>query len=517
LTTGKLKSKLSLVDLTFIGLGSIVGSGWLFASQRGAATAGPAAWISWLIGAFAVLLLGFVYAELGGALPRAGGSVRYPEFSHGPLLGYLSGFASIIAFSSVAGIEVEAVRGYAETWWPALGGVNPTLLGWIGQLVLLLIFFFLNLKSVSLFGKANTIITTIKFIVPLLTIIVLLTQLKVGNYHSHGFAPFGFVGIERAVSTSGIVFAFLGFQQAVSFSSEAKNPQRSVPLSIMLAIFLSAALYILLQLTFIGAVPTQALSGGWGSLHYESPFANVAAALGLGWLSSVILADAIVSPSGTANIYLSATSRVIFAWAKSGTFFRKFTEINNKTGVPTPALFLAFLLAVFFTLPFPSWDKLVGVVSSATVLIYIMGPVALHALRKNAPDLHRPFRLSGMEVISPLSFVFASLIVYWTGWKTDSWLLGVQIIMFILFLVFKNAAPKSVPFVQQIRSSLWLVVYYLVILILSYLGTFQGTGILPTPYDQIILAFVSIIIYYWGVNSGLSEPLFYEDDEVEGF
>ncbi|HSU78884.1 MAG TPA: amino acid permease, partial [Candidatus Angelobacter sp.] len=156
MTTGKLKSKLSLVDLTFIGLGSIVGSGWLFASQKGAATAGPAAWLSWIIGAFAVLLLGFVYAELGGAIPRAGGSVRYPEFSHGPLLGYLSGFASIIAFSSVAGIEVEAVRGYAETWWPALGGTNPTVLGWFVQLLLLLIFFFLNLKSVSLFGKANT-------------------------------------------------------------------------------------------------------------------------------------------------------------------------------------------------------------------------------------------------------------------------------------------------------------------------------------------------------------------------
>jgi hypothetical protein len=120
-----------------------------------------------------------------------------------------------------------------------------------------------------------------------------------------------------------------------------------------------------------------------------------------------------------------------------------------------------------------------------------------------------------MEVISPLSFVFASLIVYWTGWNTDSWLLGVQIIMFILYLVFRNAAPQSVPFAQQIRSSLWLVVYYLVMLFLSYLGTFQGIGILPTPYDQIIVALVSIIIYYWGVNSGLSEPLFYDDDEVE--
>ena len=503
MATGKLKRKLSFLDLTFIGLGSIVGSGWLFASQKGAETAGPAAWLSWVIGAFAVLLLGFVYAELGGAIPRAGGSVRYGEFSHGPLLGYLSGFASIVAFSSVAGIEVEAVRQYAETWFPQLGTGAPTVLGWFVQLALLAIFFILNMKSVSLFGKTNTVITAIKFIVPILTIIVLLTQLKVSNFSSHGFAPFGFSGIEKAVSSSGIIFAFLGFQQAVSFASEAKNPQKSLPIALLTAVFLSAALYILLQLTFIGATPTSALGGGWAGLHYTSPFANVAAALGLGWLSSIILADAVLSPSGTANIYLSATSRVIFAWAKGGTFFKKFGEIDGKTGVPRPALILAFIMSVFFTLPFPSWDQLVGVVSSATVLTYIMGPVSLHAFRKTAPDLDRPYRLKGYQVISPLAFVIASLIVYWTGLHTDSWLLGSQIVMFVIFFFIKNA-HSTITMAQQIKSSAWLIAYYVAMLIFSFLGTFDGgANILAGPYDQIVVAVVSLGIYYWGVNTGI--------------
>ncbi|WEG12014.1 APC family permease [Pullulanibacillus sp. KACC 23026] len=514
MASGKLKRQLSFLDLTFIGLGSIVGSGWLFASQKGAITAGPAAWLSWVIGAVAVLLLGFVYAELGGAIPRAGGSVRYGEFSHGPLLGYLSGFASIIAFSSVAGIEVEAVRQYAETWFPQLGSSSPTVLGWFVQFILLLIFFFLNMKSVSLFGKTNTIITAIKFIVPVLTIIVLLTQLKVSNFTSHGFAPMGFSGIEQAVSTSGIIFAFLGFQQAVSFASEAKNPQKSLPLSLLTAVFLSAALYILLQLTFIGATPTSALSGGWAGLHYTSPFANVAAALGLGWLSNVILADAVVSPSGTANIYLSATSRVIFAWAKGGTFFKKFGEIDDKTGVPRPALILAFILSVFFTLPFPSWDQLVGVVSSATVLTYIMGPVSMHAFRKTAPDLYRPYKLKGYQVISPLAFVIASLIVYWTGWHTDSWLLGMSIVMYAIFFFIKNSHSK-VTMRQQIKSSAWLMAYYIAMFILSYLGTFDGgQNIIQGPYDQIIVAVVSLIIYYWGVNTGLPQANFETEEEA---
>ena len=110
---GKFKKQLSLMDLTFIGLGAIFGSGWLFAASHVSAIAGPAGIFSWLLGGFSVLLLGIVYCELGAALPRAGGVIRYPVYSHGPLLGYLMGFITLIAFSSLVAIEVVAARQYA--------------------------------------------------------------------------------------------------------------------------------------------------------------------------------------------------------------------------------------------------------------------------------------------------------------------------------------------------------------------------------------------------------------------
>lgn len=126
---GKFQRQLSLTDLTFIGLGAIFGSGWLFAASHVASIAGPAGIFSWVLGGFAVLLLGIVYCELGAALPRAGGVVRYPVFSHGPLLGYLMGFITLIAFSSLIAIEVVAARQYAAAWFPALtapGSNAPT-------------------------------------------------------------------------------------------------------------------------------------------------------------------------------------------------------------------------------------------------------------------------------------------------------------------------------------------------------------------------------------------------------
>ncbi|CAM3713366.1 APC family permease [Alicyclobacillus pomorum] len=519
---GKFRKQLTLVDLTFLGLGSIIGSGWLFASAKVANTAGPAAWISWLIGAVAVILLGLVYAELGGSIPRAGGTVRYPVYSHGPLIGYLMGFASLIAFSSVAGIEVEAARQYLGGWVPGLTADpttgHPTVLGWFVQLAFLVIFFLLNYWSVKVFGKANTIITAFKFIVPIITVIVLLTSFHGANFSVKGFAPFGFSGIETAVSTAGIVFAFLGFQQAVGFSSEAKNPQRTVPVAIILAVLLSAGLYILLQLAFVGGIPTSDLAGGWGTVKqkFNLPFRDIALVLGFGWLAGLITFDAIVSPNGTGNIYLSATSRVIFGWARNGTFFKVFGKVDERTGVPRAALWLGFFASLFWTLPFPSWDAMVSVVSSATVLTYIVGPISAHAFRYNAPDLARPFYLKGMGIISPLAFIIASEIIYWTGWKTDSWLLGSMLVMFVLYLIFSKSVPKGqVSLAQQVKSSWWLIVYFAIMIVLSYFGTFEGTGAIRGPWDQIVVALISVVVYYWGVKTALPRAVF-DVEHVEG-
>lgn len=521
--SGKLKRSLNLLDLTFLGLGAIIGSGWLFGSLNGAIQAGPAAWIAWVIGAVAVLLIGLVYAELGGALPRAGGIIRYPDYSHGPMVGYLMGFAALIAYSSVAGIEAEAMRGYAQSWWPALGTStgNVTVLGWIVQAILLFIFFLLNYWSVNIFGKINSIVTSFKFVVPIFVLVFLLAHMHTGNFTSHKFAPYGFTGIESAVSTAGIVFAFLGFRQAVDFAGEAQNPQRNVPLAIILAIGIAAVLYVLLQIAFVGAIPGSDLAGGWAknlSVTFKAPYADLAAALGAGWLAALTKIDAVISPSGTGNIYLSSTSRVVYAWSKTGTFFKVFSKVDAKTGVPRSALWITFLLAVFWTLPFPTWNKLVGVISSATVMTYIIGPISAAALRRTASDLHRPFRLGGLGIIAPIAFIVASLIIYWTGWQIDSWLIGLQLIVWVLYLLLQAKMPTDKHTIgQQLRASWWLIFYYAAMLVISYLGSnsFGGQNILKTPIDQIAVIIVAIVCYYWGVSSAVAVPHYDEDSESE--
>ncbi|MDN7898462.1 APC family permease [Burkholderia cepacia] len=517
---GKFKKQLSLTDLTFIGLGAIFGSGWLFAASHVSTIAGPAGIFSWLLGGFAVLLLGIVYCELGAALPRAGGVVRYPVFSHGPLLGYLMGFITLIAFSSLIAIEVVAARQYAAAWFPGLtvaGSSDPTTLGWLVQAALLCFFFYLNYSSVKTFAKANNIISIFKFIVPLAAIAVLFTFFKPANLTIQGFAPFGMPGIEMAVSAGGIIFAYLGLTPIVSVASEVRNPQRTIPIALILSILLSTLIYVLLQLAFIGSIPTAMLAGGWHDISkaFTLPYRDIALALGVGWLAVMVVADAMISPSGCGNIYMNATPRVVYGWAKTGTFFKVFTRVDEASGIPRAGLWLTFGLAIFWTMPFPSWEALINIVSAALVLSYAVAPVSVAALRRTAPDLPRPFRASAFGITGPASFVIAALIVYWSGWSTVSWLLGLQIVMFVIYLACRRWVPTAhLSLAEQVRSSAWLIAFYAAMIVLSYLGGFGGTGRLAHPYDTVVVAAVALVIYYWGANTGVrSDKLQLDDDE----
>jgi amino acid transporter len=463
-------------------------------------------------------------AGLGAALPRAGGVVRYPVYSHGPLLGYLMGFITLIAFSSLVAIEVVASRQYAAAWFPELtkvGSSDPTVLGWFVQFGLLCLFFLLNYRSVKTFAMANNLVSVFKFIVPLLVIGVLFSFFKPANFEVHGFAPFGLSGIEMAVSAGGVIFAYLGLTPIISVASEVKNPQRTIPIALILSVLLSTAIYVLLQTAFLGGIPTEMLANGWAGVAKELalPYRDIALALGVGWLAYLVVADAVISPSGCGNIYMNATPRVIYGWAQTGTFFKIFTRIDEKSGIPRPALWLTFGLSVFWTLPFPSWEALINVVSAALVLSYAVAPVSVAALRRSAPGMPRPFRVKGMNVLGPLSFIIAALIVYWSGWGTVSWLLGLQILMFVIYLLCGRMVPTAhLNLGQQVRSSAWLIGFYALTILLSKLGSFGGIGVLSHPFDTVIVAACALGIYYWGAATGVPAHLIRletEDDESE--
>ena len=164
----------------------------------------------------------------------------------------------------MAPIECFAVMQYASYYWPSVYNTTTgitTGLGFAMTAVLLAIFTALNFFAMRLFSKVNSGITWWKVAIPVLTIIVLFTQFKASNFGSHGgFMPYGIKALFGAIPSAGIVFAYLGFEQADQLAGEIKNPQKNLPRAIIMAVLIGTVIYVLLQVVFIGALTRTACS-----------------------------------------------------------------------------------------------------------------------------------------------------------------------------------------------------------------------------------------------------------------
>jgi amino acid transporter len=147
---------------------------------------------------------------------------------------------------------------------------------------------------------------------------------------------------------------------------------------------------------------------------------------------------------------------------------------------------------------------MINVVSAALVLSYAVAPVTTAALRRSAPDMPRPFRVRGFAVLGPLSFIVAALIVYWSGWGTVSWLLGLQIVLYVAYVAYVAwRGLQRDELARDVRASLWLMGFYALMLVASWLGTFGGHRAIEGPWDSMLVAGIALIVYYWGERTGV--------------
>jgi amino acid transporter len=503
----KFQRRVGLVALMFTSVGSIIGSGWLLGALSASKVAGPAALISWVIGAVVVAVLALVHAELGGAFPVAGGSTRYPHYAFGSLAGLASGWFWYLGAVTVAPAEVEAALSYANNYFPGLinsAGALTVPLGFIVAAILMIVFTVVNVLGVHWLARTNLIIVAWKIAIPVLTVIVFLVVFHhFDNLTSHGFAPNGVPAIFAALS-SGIIFAYLGFEQALEFGAESTNPQRNIPLAVIGSMVIGVIIYLGLAIAFATSFDPAALSKGWSALSFSGsfgPYAAIASAAGLGVVAFVLYVDAVISPGGTGLLYVGSSARMSFGMARSR-YVPGFFEDLSASHVPLVGLLFAMVLGFVFFLPFPTWQTLIGIITSATVLSYGLQPLSLTALRRQAPDLTRPYRLQFAEVIAPVAFIIANLIIYWSGWETD-WRLGVAIILgFIVLALNYVLSPADRKPSLDWKAAYWIVPYLAGLTVISFIGAkdFGGRGVIPFGWDALVVAVFSVVIYVVALN-----------------
>jgi amino acid transporter len=498
--------------LTMTGLGSIIGSGWLFGSWKAASVAGPAAIFSWIIGMVLILFIGLTFAELGSLFPAAGGMVRYGQFSHGSLVGFISGWANWIAIVSVIPVEAVASAQYLSSWnfsWAhhLYNGSELSISGLFIAAALVFIYFLVNYFTVRLFARVNTTITIFKFIIPSLAIIGILFA----GFHTHnfvaaeggGFMPNGWAGVLTAVATSGIVFAFNGFQSPVNMAGEAKDPGRSIPIAVISSILLAGMIYIMLQIAFIGGVTPDMLRTGWSHLNLNSPFADLAMALGLNWLVLVLFADAFVSPSGTGITYTATTARMIYGMVQNGYFPRLFGRINGTVGVPRAAMWLNLAVSYLFLFMFRGWSSLASVISVATLISYLTGPICVMVFRRYGKGIRTSLHIKGMPIIAPIAFIAASMIYYWATWPLTGKVTLIILIGLPIYFYYQ-AKGHFHGFLRDLKAGIWLIAYLFILMILSWVGSskFGGLNLIPFGYDFLVIIAFGSLFYFLGIKSG---------------
>ncbi len=539
----RLRRDLGIIGLLFAAVGSIIGSGWLFGALTAAEIAGPASIIAWAIGGVMIVFIGLSYAELGTMFPVSGGVVRFPHFAFGSFTSYTFGWITWIAAASTTSIEVMAALQYANNYIPWLQHLDkygdPILTGpgFVVAIILMGVFSLVNVIGIRWFSKLNNALVWWKLGIITLVIVAFLFTVFHGAHFDDatagGFLPSGWQGVFSSIATAGIVFSYLGFRQGVELAGETHNPQRNVPIAIIGSVLLTAVLYIALQVAFIGALPVHALAHGWANIGTTftggfndvaatfGPLAAIAGAIGLTWLAVLLYIDAFISPADTALIYTTVTSRISYAMGRNKNAPHSLAKVN-KHGVPWVSVILTFVAGTIFFLPFPGWKKIVGFVTSATVLSFGSGPLALLALRHQLPDQERPFRLPLVKIIAFLGFLAANLVVFWSGWTTIWKLMIAVLIGYVILIIHETVNKHKTPDIE-FRSGIWAIVWLAGLFVISWLGSYPALskhagniGVIGVGWDVIVLAIFSIFVAWIAVKfrlpvekvkAHLSEPV----------
>lgn len=518
-----LKRGFSLQDAALFGIGGAVGSGILFAAAGGTAYAGPAVILSWIFAAIMIALVTVPFAEFSAMAPRGGISARIGYYSFGSYGGFLGGWALFLWAVMIPPIEAVAVATYASYWVPQLTtSTFLTPLGILVSIVITIFFVALNLVGIGIFGKFNTVLTWIK----VATVILLIIIVPLVLFHSSNFSTPSFVlptngwsGVFIAIPATGILFSFGGYRQVADMAGEIKNPKRNLPLAIGLTLVIQTIFYVLMAIVIVGAVDWGALKftpGDWSSVAgLSSPLADLMRAGStvvpgfggplLGGLVILALAFAVYSPLGTFGVFLTGASRIIFGFTRENALPKKLGTTNKK-GVPIYAIVVVAVVGDLFLIPLHSWYSLVDFVVVAAVVNFAIVAASLPIIRKTYPNIHRPFKVPFGTAWSLIAFISATLLIYWSTYPTTLYALGATLAGSVVFL-YQGITTKWHDL--NLKGSIWIPLYIIGLMGLSYIGGSQTGGInyVPFPYDVITVIVYGIVFWVISQVTASKKPM----------
>ena len=280
-------------------------------------------------------------------------------------------------------------------------------------------------------ARFNAVIVTIKVSVVLFVIALGARYVNTANWGGdwHSFAPMGFSGIGAGAAY--IFFAYIGFDAVSTTAQEAKNPQRDLPIGIIVSLFVCTILYIAVAGVLTGMVH-------WQDINIEAPVARAFLDRGLSTASHIITLGALAGLTSVMLVMLLGQTRVLYSMANDGLLPRKFfADIHPKFRTPYKNTILVGCLAAVVGSITPI-DDIGKMVNIGTLLAFVIVCIAVIVLRNTNPEQPRPFRTPLVPIVPILGIAFNGYMMYKLGWVNWARLIVWLIIGLVIYFTYSQ-------------------------------------------------------------------------------
>ena len=414
----KLDRQLGLFDSTMMVVGIVIGSG-IFMTTGLMADALPSAsliLIVWLLGGLQMLAGALTYAELGAAMPKAGGQYVYLREAYGSLPAFLFGWVAFIAYLTGTNAAIAvAVAEHLGSFYPSISNHNIVIGfdyfsisgGQIFAISLILILSFINYLGI-LFGKWIQNVFTILKIGSILFFALAGLFISTGNHIDFSINPtsmsIGSILTGMGIALVAVTWTVGGWEYVTFAAGEIKNPKKTLPLALIIGTVVIFVLYIMINIAYLKVLPMDLLIG-----ELKVGEATAKSLYGPG-IAGAFVVVVIISMFGSLNGNILVGPRISYAMAKDKLFFSKAADVHPKFHTPGNAIMIQGLWASVLALS-GTFEEIITLVVFVNFMMWIAASSTVFVLRKKQPGLERPYKVWGYPYVPAFFIIFSSAIM----------------------------------------------------------------------------------------------------------
>jgi APA family basic amino acid/polyamine antiporter len=397
----RLKRVLSLMDATMINAGGIIGSGIFMVPATVALYTASSSlfFMVWILGGVVSLFGALSVAELGAAMPKAGGQYVFLNEAYGPIWGYLYGWSAVVVINTASMAAVGVAFAEYLKFFYTISDLAVKEIA-IFSIILLTIINIVDVKSGARFQN----VFTFAKLGAILGVILLGLFLEGGSTQNFSplftdRPPLSLIG-PLGLAMVAVLWTFDGWIFVTYVAGEVKNPERNIPLSLILCMVIVVTVYLALNTVLVYVLGFDQMIGS------ELVMADAASKFIGGKGAAIVTIIILISLIGANNGFILTSARINYAMARDNRFFKQAAIIHPKFQSPANALIIQCIWACILTFS-GTFNQLITYIIFASWIFYGMSAGAVIILRKKKPDMERPYQIPFYPWIPIIFILFA--------------------------------------------------------------------------------------------------------------